>query len=164
MADASILGLAEHCRPLCNHQRSYKGHQTFLGARLQNRAVRSICRRASVWTAVHHLASQQVSGLADSLCQSDYLCGKFLQNIESWRRKWHGHRGSVVVQSVQAIERPSPPASATQNGSSLQDLVKGMEDVALPRYDQSVGKVELVVAGAGPSGLAVAERVSKAGG
>lgn len=68
------------------------------------------------------------------------------------------------MQSVQAIERPSPPASATQNGSSLQDLVKGMEDVALPRYDQSVGKVELVVAGAGPSGLAVAERVSKAGG
>ena len=34
---------------------------------------------------------------------------------------------------------------------------------SLPHYDPASGEVDLVVAGAGPSGLAVAERVSRAG-
>ena len=37
------------------------------------------------------------------------------------------------------------------------------EDLQLPQYDSASGQVELMVAGAGPSGLAVAERVSQAG-
>ena len=38
-----------------------------------------------------------------------------------------------------------------------------MTETELPLYDPSVGTVELVIAGAGPSGLAVADRVSQAG-
>ncbi|KAK9845376.1 hypothetical protein WJX81_004833 [Elliptochloris bilobata] len=38
-----------------------------------------------------------------------------------------------------------------------------MTGLELPQYDASLGPVELVVAGAGPSGLAVADRVSQAG-
>ena len=37
------------------------------------------------------------------------------------------------------------------------------EDLILPQFDRALGSVELIVAGAGPSGLAVAERVSQAG-
>lgn len=38
-----------------------------------------------------------------------------------------------------------------------------MTGLELPQYDRAGGAVELVVAGAGPSGLAVADRVSQAG-
>ena len=37
------------------------------------------------------------------------------------------------------------------------------EHLVLPEFDKSTGSVDLIVAGAGPSGLAVAERVSQAG-
>lgn len=45
-----------------------------------------------------------------------------------------------------------------------QSTEANVADWVLPEYDQGTGMVELVIAGAGPSGLAVAERVSQAGG
>jgi len=59
-----------------------------------------------------------------------------------------GRRGAARV-AVQATSLEGPPTWMT-----------GLE---LPQYDRAAGTVELVVAGAGPSGLAVADRVSQAG-
>lgn len=81
-------------------------------------------------------------------------------------------RSCVSIQCVQALERPpattsdaSTPGTSTSRGpsTSMHGPATWMDDITLRRYDQRLGKVELVVAGAGPSGLAVAERVSKAG-
>ena len=53
-------------------------------------------------------------------------------------------------------------AEASAPADSHSD-VDDQEGISLPQYDPSSGQVDLVVAGAGPSGLAVAERVSRAG-
>ncbi len=67
---------------------------------------------------------------------------------------------------MQAIEHPSAPAASREVGTprAQQSIEANVADWVLPDYDQSTGMVELVIAGAGPSGLAVAERVSQAGG
>ena len=79
----------------------------------------------------------------------------------------------LAVQCVQAAERPAAEAPAPNQASShapargpatsLAGPPTWMTGLELPRYDRSLGAVELVVAGAGPSGLAVADRVSQAG-
>ena len=83
--------------------------------------------------------------------------------------------GCLAVQCVQAAERPATkapapdqalshaPAGARGPATSLAGPPTWMTGLELPRYDRSLGAVELVVAGAGPSGLAVADRVSQAG-
>ena len=92
---------------------------------------------------------------------------------------WHSARrhctGRLAVACVQAAERPAAeapapnqalshaPAAARGPATSLAGPPTWMTGLELPRYDRSLGAVELVVAGAGPSGLAVADRVSQAG-
>ncbi len=85
-----------------------------------------------------------------------------------------GRRGAarVAVQCVQAVERPTSAAPGAHNwpsagprgpATSLEGPPTWMTGLELPQYDRDAGAVELVVAGAGPSGLAVADRVSQAG-
>ena len=83
-----------------------------------------------------------------------------------------GRSIGVQVHCVQALERPtqeskgatsphSPSAKPQQREVPASSI--RTEDLVLPEYDRRTGDVELIVAGAGPSGLAVAERVSQAG-
>ena len=99
--------------------------------------------------------------------------------LQATRAPWHCARrhttGRLAVQCVQAAERPAAeapapnqalshaPATARGPATSLAGPPTWMMGLELPRYDRSLGSVELVVAGAGPSGLAVADRVSQAG-
>ncbi|CAL5227513.1 g10498 [Coccomyxa viridis] len=78
----------------------------------------------------------------------------------------------LQVQCVQALERPTQEsrgearqtaASARSQQREVPDSSIKTEDLVLPEFDRRTGEVELIVAGAGPSGLAVAERVSQAG-
>ena len=84
-------------------------------------------------------------------------------------RSSRGRSVGVQVYCVQALERP-----LKESRSAFRDEIRPpqrevpdssikTEDVILPQFDRSLGSVELIVAGAGPSGLAVAERVSQAG-
>jgi ribulose 1,5-bisphosphate synthetase/thiazole synthase len=52
------------------------------------------------------------------------------------------------------------PAIQRESGESI---LKEVSEMYLPRYSPEQGTMELVIAGAGPSGLAVAARVSQAG-
>ena len=76
-----------------------------------------------------------------------------------------GQRRSTVAQSIQAPERADATGTAGPSGpsTSVNGPATWMTDVRLPQYSTAMGKVELVIAGAGPSGLAVADRVSQAG-
>ena len=57
-----------------------------------------------------------------------------------------------------------PPTHVTQRSSSEPDRSATFESLRLHTYDSSSNvKLDLVVAGGGPSGIAVAERVSAAG-
>ena len=90
-------------------------------------------------------------------------------------RSYWSSRGRAVgiqVQCVQALERPTKETRGASRSSAsaagpkqreVPDSSIRTEDLVLPKFDRRVGSVELIVAGAGPSGLAVAERVSQAG-
>ncbi len=87
-------------------------------------------------------------------------------------RSSRGRRKGVQIHCVQALERPTKESrdasrhhalSAGPTKREVPDSSIKTEDLVLPEYDRRSGGVELVVAGAGPSGLAVAERVSQAG-
>lgn len=102
-----------------------------------------------------------------------------LTPLQAAHPPWHSARrhstGRLAAQCVQATERPATetpapnqalshaPAAARGPATSLAGPPTWMTGVELPHYDRSLGAVELVVAGAGPSGLAVADRVSQAG-
>ena len=87
-------------------------------------------------------------------------------------RSSRGRGIGIQVQCVQALERPTQESkgatslhipSAKPQQREVPDSSIRTEDLVLPEYDRRTGDVELIVAGAGPSGLAVAERVSQAG-
>ncbi len=87
-------------------------------------------------------------------------------------RRSRGRGTGLQVQCLQALERPTQEsrgearhtvASARPQQREVPDSSIKTEDLVLPEYDRRTGDVELIVAGAGPSGLAVAERVSQAG-
>ena len=89
--------------------------------------------------------------------------------LSGWHRSSRGRGGGVQVQCVQALERPSKESRAVSRDDirppqrEIPDSSIKTEDLILPQFDRALGSVELIVAGAGPSGLAVAERVSQAG-
>lgn len=89
--------------------------------------------------------------------------------LSGWRRSSRGRGGGVQVHCVQALERPSKESRAVSRHDirpphrEIPDSSIRTEDLILPQFDRALGSVELIVAGAGPSGLAVAERVSQAG-
>ena len=87
-------------------------------------------------------------------------------------RSSKGRSRGVQIHCVQALERPTQESrgasrhdvlSAGPTKREVPDSSIKTEDLVLPEYDRRSGDVELIVAGAGPSGLAVAERVSQAG-
>lgn len=69
----------------------------------------------------------------------------------------------LQVRAVQAAERPAPPAKDRGPATSLAGPPTWMTEIKLPEYDPKAGTIELVIAGAGPSGLAVADKVSQSG-
>ena len=89
--------------------------------------------------------------------------------LSGWRRSSRGRGGGVQVHCVQALERPSKESRPVSRDDirppqrEIPDSSIRTEDLILPQFDRALGSVELIVAGAGPSGLAVAERVSQAG-
>jgi hypothetical protein len=101
------------------------------------------------------------------------LCQALLPATEAATpRRCRRGAGRVAVQCVQAVERPASAAPGALDwpstgprglATSLEGPPTWMTGLELPRYDRAAGSVELVVAGAGPSGLAVADRVSQAG-
>ncbi len=113
-------------------------------------------------------------------CSTRYFCGRqlprhtmhssFQQGAVCGRSRRRGT--GLQVQCVQALERPTQEsrgearqtaASARSQQREVPDSSIKTEDLVLPEFDRRTGEVELIVAGAGPSGLAVAERVSQAG-
>ena len=87
-------------------------------------------------------------------------------------RSSRGRGVGLQIHCVQALERPTQETggatrpvvrSARPQQREVPDSSIRTEDLVLPEYDRRTGDVELIVAGAGPSGLAVAERVSQAG-
>lgn len=95
-----------------------------------------------------------------------------LEQLKASRQSGQSRGSGVQVQCVQALERPktqsrgaprNDAASAGPVRREAPDSSIRTEDLVLPEFDKSTGSVDLIVAGAGPSGLAVAERVSQAG-
>ena len=126
------------------------------------------------------LAGQHCTRRCLALQSSAQLnCGPRKSAAEIWqpcystRRCRMAPRGSPVAQSTQAPERVDATATASPSDRSLsaRDVNISLNgssttrsaDERLPLYSPAMGKVELVIAGAGPSGLAVADRVSQAG-
>ena len=68
-----------------------------------------------------------------------------------------------VVSPVACRAAVLESAEASTPSTSYSGPEPTHADSSLPHYDPASGQVDLVVAGAGPSGLAVAERVSRAG-
>ena len=64
---------------------------------------------------------------------------------------------------VEAVAAPTSSRESRGPSTSLQGPPTWTTELDLPTYEPSKGQVELIVAGAGPSGLAVAERVSNSG-
>ena len=94
------------------------------------------------------------------------------EQLKSLRQSSRSRGSGVQVKCVQALERPTTQsrgaprndaASAGPVPREAPDSSIRTEDLVLPEFDKSTGSVDLIVAGAGPSGLAVAERVSQAG-
>lgn len=74
--------------------------------------------------------------------------------------------GRTSKSSVLACAVASAPATPTSEKSFLARSAENHaqdDDLELPSFDPSSGLVDLVIAGGGPSGLTVAERVSRAG-
>lgn len=162
MANASISGLSERVSvPTCDHRRLIVKKLQSLSKYIINPSA-SACRRSTLCTNTLQDARQwnqlwkRTITLSNTITKNSFHCIK----LQQWQR------GSVTVQCLQAIERPSAPAASRENGThrAQQSTEANVADWVLPDYDQSTGMVELVIAGAGPSGLAVAERVSQAGG
>ena len=117
--------------------------------------------------------------LQTSSCSTRYFCSRqrprhtthsLFQQGSCGRSRGRGT--GLKVQCVQALERPTQEsrgearhtvASARPQQREVPDSSIKTEDLVLPEFDRRTGDVELIVAGAGPSGLAVAERVSQAG-
>lgn len=94
------------------------------------------------------------------------------EQLKASRQSSRSRGSGLQVQCVQALERPTTQsrgaprnhaASAGPVRREVPDSSIRTEDLVLPKFDKSTGSVELIIAGAGPSGLAVAERVSQAG-
>lgn len=162
MADASITGLSEHFTvSACHHRRL-----TVTNIRILRKCMLDPKGSASRRSAVCTNALQDACQLSELLKVSSTVSKRFTQNNFQCRQLQQCHRGSIAVQCVQAIERPSTPAASRESNTPRPQQITeaSVAEWVLPEYDQSTGMVELVIAGAGPSGLAVAERVSQAGG
>ena len=90
--------------------------------------------------------------------------------VSSWRaRRVTGFSSparpqrNVRVWVAQATETLAGRDGTAQPAASEPAPPSWMTETELPQYDPSIGRIELVIAGAGPSGLAVADRVSQAG-
>ena len=72
-------------------------------------------------------------------------------------------RSKLSVASAVVANAPSSTTSTLSflEASALKHSKD--DDLELPSFDPSSGLVDLVIAGGGPSGLTVAERVSRAG-
>jgi hypothetical protein len=164
----------KHTPLLCQHvgtalPLSLVGHRSTAGMRMHcNRLTGS--QTSSALRAGLQESRKQTLQIRSGLCQ---ICGSGLSQSPRCRQSPQtGRQSSLAVECVQALERQatteSKPAktilSANRGPStSMQGPATWMSDVELPKYQQSLGKVELIVAGAGPSGLVVADRVSRAG-
>jgi hypothetical protein len=166
MAGAGLFGLSEYCSlPTCHHplhpfamQRQIQGSWNIFQANARCKAPANHAARSRVVSKRHFLINSVSS-------RNNCSSVSTLRNAPSSERLKPCQHGSVAVHCVQALERPISHTKSTESGAagSLHGPAKEVADLILPRYNQSIGKVELVVAGAGPSGLAVAERVSQAG-
>ena len=98
------------------------------------------------------LSHKNVHNLGGSACfhKPRLLCG---HNTVHTR---HSHL-------VEAVAAPTSSRESRGPSTSLQGPPTWTTELDLPTYEPSKGQVELIVAGAGPSGLAVAERVSNSG-
>ena len=66
-------------------------------------------------------------------------------------------------QYLQAAERPAPPKEGTAPAVELDSRTPSSEEQELPQLSKDTKTVQLAIAGAGPAGLAVADRVSQSG-
>ncbi len=123
------------------------------------------CSRPLLHASASKTASNQQSITFCFSSRNGCLSLDLVHRSSKCRRIQPCRHSSVAVQCVQALERSSPQTSPAESSApeSSQGAASVIAEMILPRYYQSIGKVELVVAGAGPSGLAVAERVSQAG-
>lgn len=64
---------------------------------------------------------------------------------------------------MQAAERPAPPKEGASPAVQLDSRMPTSEEQELPRLSRDTKTVQLAIAGAGPAGLAVADRVSQSG-
>ena len=81
------------------------------------------------------------------------------QHVDPGKRQTGGSRANAAFILVS-------PATPTSEKSFLARSAENHaqdDDLELPSFDPSSGLVDLVIAGGGPSGLTVAERVSRAG-
>lgn len=69
-------------------------------------------------------------------------------------------RAVVSAEDGRSNGESTIPTIERESGESI---LKEVSEMFLPRYSSEQGTMELVIAGAGPSGLAVAARVSQAG-
>lgn len=103
------------------------------------------------------------------LCHSDINVGRVAADgsaaSSTGRPFCPGPRPCRAVQcSVAQAEKQQGDRAPSRTGSAAKGQgTKQAADIKLPQYQPDSGTVELLVAGAGPSGLAVAERVSQAG-
>lgn len=66
-------------------------------------------------------------------------------------------------QHLQAAERPAPPKEGSAPAVQLESRTPSSEEQELPQLSKDTKTVQLAIAGAGPAGLAVADRVSQSG-
>lgn len=166
MGDCFLTGMAAaqrplHCHPLGMYSpRCSATCVVYSKGQLQGPDMVQSCR------PLHTTSGSSGHGISHQSRSSE------LYSMSSSHNATHRSRSCVSVQCVQALERPPPSTTGpSTSGSpasrgpstSLHGPATWMDDIELPKHDERRGKVELVVAGAGPSGLAVAERVSKAG-
>lgn len=65
--------------------------------------------------------------------------------------------------AAQATEQLAPPQEGSRHGGSADNSTPSAAKQELPQFSSSNGVMQLVIAGAGPAGLAVADRVSQTG-
>lgn len=166
MAGAGFFGLSEYCSlPTCHHPLHPFAMQRQMKSSCKIFNANTRCKAPANHGAASRVASKKHFLIHSVSSRNTCSSMRTLRIVPSSKRLKPCQHGSVAVQCVHALERPSSQTESTERGAagSLHGPAKEVADLILPRYNQSIGKVELVVAGAGPSGLAVAERVSQAG-
>ena len=165
MAGAGVFGLSEYCSlPTCHHPLHPFAMQRQIKSSCKIFHANTRCKAPANHAAASRVASKKHFLIHSVSSRNSCSSMRTLRIVPSSKRLKPCQHGSAAVQCVQALERPTSQTESTERGAagSIHGPAKEVADL-IPRYNQSIGRVELIVAGAGPSGLAVAERVSQAG-